>query len=157
MNELIAGGGGVARSPSALRQIRLRAAAVAASFGWHALLAIVLVLYHGGTEQTSSSSTSADGSVLSTPGTVTALTIYQVNPVPVTVILLALLAVCVVGLFSLRYRVVRSSPKLGVTALVAAILTGLLALLGLMSVGIGILPLAVCLTIVALPLDRIGG
>ena len=82
-------------------------------------------------------------------------TVYQANPTPVSVILVGLLAACVVSGASLAFRIVRRSPAPGVAGLVAGGLVGVVAILGMLTVGPYILPLAALLVVNGLPLTRL--
>ncbi len=84
-----------------------------------------------------------------------ARSIYDENPEPVTVLLAVLGAACLVVTASLLWRCTHRSPRPGVAGLVAAGGAGVVALLGVFTVGPFILPLAALLFVVALPMDRL--
>jgi hypothetical protein len=84
-------------------------------------------------------------------------TVYQADPGPVKMILGGLAVACAVATASVLWRVVHRSPRLGVAGLVAALPVGVMALLGMLTVGPFILPIAALLFVVALPMDTLAG
>jgi glucan phosphoethanolaminetransferase (alkaline phosphatase superfamily) len=81
--------------------------------------------------------------------------VYQENPGPVTVILLLMLVAVTASTLSVLYRIVKRSPKLGVTGVVVAILVGIFCVLATLSVGPFVLPLAGLLVVLALPMSKL--
>ena len=79
-------------------------------------------------------------------------TVYQMDPGPVRIILALLGGALVVSTASLLWRVARRTTRVGVTGMAAAASAGAVALLGMLTVGPFILPLAVLLTVLALPI-----
>lgn len=100
-------------------------------------------------------------SVYSTSGGISSVTytgqsgqsVYQVNPGPVTVILILLAGALLVSTLSLARRITRHSSKMSVPGVVAASVVGVVGVLGMMSVGPFLLPLAALLLILAIPMD----
>jgi len=84
-------------------------------------------------------------------------TVYQANPGPVKLILMGLAVACLVATASVLWRVVRRSPRIGVAGLVVGTLVAVVALLGMLTVGPFMLPLAALLVVVALPMDKLAG
>ena len=84
-------------------------------------------------------------------------TVYEANPGPVKMILIGLAVACAVATASVFWRVVHRSPKVGVAGLAVGALTGVVALLGMLTVGPFILPLAALLVVVALPMNTLAG
>jgi hypothetical protein len=84
-------------------------------------------------------------------------TVYEANPGPVKMILIGSAVACAVATASVFWRVVHRSPKLGVAGLAVGALTGAVALLGMLTVGPFILPLAALLVVVALPMNTLAG
>src|ERR1035437_681774 len=81
-------------------------------------------------------------------------TLYEANPRPVRVIL-ALLAVAVlVSTASLWWRVVHRSTKVGLAGMLAGCMVGVMAFLGMFTIGPFLLPFAVLLIVLALPLAQ---
>ena len=64
---------------------------------------------------------------------------------------------CLVATASVLWRVVRRSPRIGVAGLVVGTLVAAVALLGMLTVGPFMLPLAALLVVVALPMDELAG
>jgi len=79
-------------------------------------------------------------------------TVYQMDPGPVRIILALLGGALVVSTASLLWRVARRTTRVGVTGMAASASAGAVALLGMLTVGPFILPLAVLLTVLALPI-----
>lgn len=88
------------------------------------------------------------------PTTVTesSTTLYKEQPGTVRTILIALAIALVISTASVVWRVVRRSERLGVTGLIVAGLVGAVALLGAMTIGMSIAPLAAFLVLLALPI-----
>ena len=84
-------------------------------------------------------------------------TVYQADPGPVKMILSGLAVACAVATASVLWRVAHRSPRVGVAGLVAALPVGVMALLGMLTVGPFILPLAALLFVIALPMDTLAG
>lgn len=78
--------------------------------------------------------------------------VYRTNPGPVELILAGLLGALLVGTGTLAWRVVRHSGRTGVAGVTVAALTGVMALVGMLTVGLFIVPIAVVLALLALPL-----
>jgi hypothetical protein len=87
------------------------------------------------------------------PTTVTesSTTLYKEQPGTVRNILIALAIALVISTASVVWRVVRRSERLGVTGLIVAGLVGAVALLGAMTIGMSIAPLAAFLVLPIAP------
>jgi Protein of unknown function (DUF2510) len=79
-------------------------------------------------------------------------TLYQAQPGTVRTILFALAMALLISTASVLWRVVHRSTRLGVTGMVAAGLVGAMALLGMLTIGMFIVPLAAFLVVLALPI-----
>ena len=79
-------------------------------------------------------------------------TVSQEDPGPVQVILLGLAGALLIATASVVWRVVRRSKKVGVTGMIVAGLVGAVALLGMLTIGMLIVPLAALLVALALPI-----
>ncbi len=79
-------------------------------------------------------------------------TVLQEDPGPVQVILLGLAGALLIATASVVWRVVRRSKKVGVTGMIVAGLVGAVALLGMLTIGMLIIPLAALLVALALPI-----
>jgi len=79
-------------------------------------------------------------------------TLYQDQPGTMRTILFALAIALLISTASVFWRVVRRSTHLGVTGMVAAGLVGAMALLGMLTIGMFIVPLAAFLVVLALPI-----
>jgi hypothetical protein len=117
-----------------------------------ALVAGLMFWRHGYTRTDVSSVT--DGTISHTFFMQANQSIYQTNPRPVAVILMLLAAAILVSTVSLIRRVSRNSPKISVPGVVVASAIGVVGVLGMLSIGPFILPLAALLLVVALPLDK---
>jgi hypothetical protein len=145
-------GTGIARAAepadrAARPQVRIRVVLLVAAYVVWGGVAALLCAVHGSSETSVGSGA---------PEPTTGLTIYQVNPGPVTVILLGTFVALVVATASVVWRVRHHSPKVGVAAVVAACAVGAVALLGALTVGPFLVPLAVLLVVAALPMDTLG-
>ena len=131
------------------KQIIWRCVLLGCSFAVVGVLALGLSRVHGSPE---SSVMYVNGRtvVQSRPGQ----TAFQANPVAVAVILMALLAACVGSGISLLFRVMRRSTETGIAGMVVGGAVGVIAILGLLTVGPYLFPLVALLVIVALPLDE---
>lgn len=78
--------------------------------------------------------------------------VYQVNPGPVRIILGLLAGALLVSTASVLWRVVRRSDRVGVSAMVVAGIAGVMTLLGILTVGPLIAPMAVLFVVLALPI-----
>jgi hypothetical protein len=87
------------------------------------------------------------------PGSSAGTSLAQVDPAPVTVILAILSLLTATAGIALAVRVSRRSAAPSVPSVACAGLAGALCLLGLMSVGPFLVPTAIFLLVVALPLD----
>jgi hypothetical protein len=133
------------------RQIRARRIMAALGLLW--VLAITASLFLLPAYRTGKVST--HGSVhVSSSGTTT---VFHEAPVPVLVILSVCLAAWVIGYLSLRQRIRSHSARRSVPATVTAVVMGVAALAGTLTIGPVLWPLAVLLFLVALPLDRFDG
>jgi hypothetical protein len=83
-------------------------------------------------------------------------TIYQANPGAVSVILLVLALAVVAGTISLGWRAQRSVAGVGAAGLAAGVVACVFAVAGIMTIGPWIVPVAVLLVLVALPLGKGG-
>jgi hypothetical protein len=140
--------GAVKRWPTRKKQVNTRYLVLACSylaFGF----AVGIMMWHRGYTTT----TSVGGTTGTTSTLQSNQSIYQTNPGPVTVILSLMAGALLVSTVSLIRRVARQSPKVDVPGLVAASVIGVVGVLGLLSVGPFILPLAVLLLILAIPMD----
>ncbi len=95
--------------------------------------------------------------VTATPGHVIRITspgssLYQVDPGPVRAILSGLAVALAVSTASVIWRVLRRSTKVGVAGMIAAGLVGATAVVGMLTVGIFVLPFAALLVVLALPI-----
>lgn len=114
--------------PSA-KQVKVRCALLLAGYSAWGALAFLLGLFGG------------DSGV----------TVYQANPRPVERILAGLAGALVVATASIAWRVARHSARVGVAGMTVAVLTAITALVGMLSVGLFIVPIAVVLFFLALP------
>jgi len=117
-----------------------------AYLAWGAL-ALIMVSYHGGS---SSSISVVNGHV--TRVVRRGVTVYQENPGPVRIVLLVLGGAVLVSTASISWRVVRHSQRVGVAGIIVGGVAGLVALLGMLTIGPFILPLASLLIVRALPI-----
>jgi hypothetical protein len=81
--------------------------------------------------------------------------VYQENPGPVTVILLLMFAAVTTSTLSVVYRIKKRSPKLGIAGMLVAGLAGIFCVLGALTVGPFVLPLAGLLVVLALPMTKL--
>jgi hypothetical protein len=130
------------------KQVAVRYLLLGCSFLVVGALALGLFSVHGSSE-TAITYMNGRSVVQSQPGQ----TAYQTNPTAIAVILLALLAACGTSGVSLTFRVLHRSPSLGIAGLVVGAIVGIIAILGILTVGPYILPLAGLLIVIALPLD----
>lgn len=79
-------------------------------------------------------------------------TLYQESPGAVGLILAVLAAAVVTATASVIWRVVHHSERIGITGMVVAVLVGGMALLGMLTIGMFIVPLAVLLVLLAIPI-----
>jgi len=82
----------------------------------------------------------------------TGSTLEQVDPGSVRIILTGLAVALVIATASVVWRVARRSERVGVTGLVVAGLAGVVALLGMLTIGIFLVPFAALLALLALPI-----
>lgn len=135
---------------AARRQVAVRAVAVGCAWVLTGVLALLAVV-----ERTATVTAVSVAGVGAAPVRHTAhQSLYRADPGPVTVLGVGLGLACAVATASLVWRAARRSTRVGATALVAAALTGVAALLGAFTVGPFIVPVAALLVVVALPLDR---
>lgn len=129
------------------RQVALRVALLVAAYVYWGLLVLLWFVSHGGT-----------GTVVGNGGPVlqNAQTLYEVNPGPVIAILGGTLVTLLVATGSLAWRVARRCARTGVSAMGAAVLVGVVSVLGILTVGPVLVPLGVLLVLVALPLNLLG-
>lgn len=99
-----------------------------------------------------SSTITSSGTGRPTTTITTTTTLYQSQPGLVRLILVVLAAALVASTASILWRVVRRSERLGVTGLVVACLVGAFALLGMLTIGPFIAPLAAIMVLLALPI-----
>lgn len=79
-------------------------------------------------------------------------TVYQTNPRPVGCILVGLAGALLVATTSVLWRVARHSARVGVAGMTVAILAAIAALVGMLTVGPFIVPIAAVLVLLALPI-----
>lgn len=79
-------------------------------------------------------------------------TVYQANPRPVEWILVGLAGALLVATASVGWRVLRRSARVGVAGMTVAVLAVVAALVGLLTVGPFIIPIAAVLMLLALPI-----
>lgn len=79
-------------------------------------------------------------------------TVYQANPESVTIVLGLLGVALLVATASVVWRIFRRSERVGVTGMIVAAVSGVVALLGMLTIGPFIAPLAVLLVVIALPI-----
>lgn len=139
--------------PPRKKQVTIRYVLLGCSYLAFGLVVGVMFWHHGYTTTTSFSS-AVGGSSSATPIVQSSQSVYQVNPGPVIVLLILLAGALLVSTLSLAFRVARHSPKVSVPGVVAASVTGVIGILGLLSVGPFILPLAALLLILAIPMDK---
>ncbi len=84
-------------------------------------------------------------------------TLYEVNPGPVRVILALLSVAVLVSTASLWWRVAHRSTKVGLAGMLVGCMVGLVAVLGMLTIGPFLLPLAALLIVLALPLAPSAG
>ena len=111
------------------------------------ILALAMVTLHTGS---STSVRLVDGHVVQV--TQSATTLYQAQPGVVRVLLLGTAAALLVSTASVVWRLVRRSTRLGVTGMIVGGLMGAVAVLGLLTIGMFIAPLAAFLVALALPI-----
>jgi len=83
-------------------------------------------------------------------------TLYQSQPGTVRLILTGLAIAVLISTASVIWRIVRRSTRLGITGIVVAGLVGVAALLGVLTIGLFIVPLAAFLVVLALPITPNG-
>jgi hypothetical protein len=135
-------GAGSRRSKQVLGRIGLL---LGAYLCWVALALMLVVVRTG----SSSSVHAVDGHVTRVIQSDT--TLYQVQPGTVRVLLLVTASALVISTASVVWRILRRSPRLGITAMVVGAIVGVGAVLGLLTIGPFIAPLAACLIVLALP------
>ncbi len=101
---------------------------------------------------TGSSTTISSGTGRLTTVAQSSTTLYQEQPGMVGAILIALAIALAISTASVVWRVVRRSERLGVTGVIVAGLVGAVALLGMLTIGMFIAPLAAFLVLLALPI-----
>jgi len=132
------------------RQIVTRLLCLGAAVAWVGVLAVVFsTVTQSSTEVISSN----DGHGIVTRVVSSSPTLVAEDGSAVLVILLLLLLLCAVAAASLLYRHRRGIDGIGIAGIIAAGLAGLLTLLGALSIGLFVAPLAMLLTVVALPLE----
>jgi len=129
------------------KQVALRFALLLGAYLAWGALALLLITTTG---NSSVSGTSIDGHV--TQVAQPATTIYQSDPRPVQAILVGLAGALLISTASVVWRVVRRSTRVGVTGMIVAGLAGVVAVLGMLTIGMFILPVAVLLVVLALPI-----
>ena len=108
------------------------------------LVALIAAAFFVNSYQVSSTGTNGSGT-----------TFYEENPGP-AIVLIALSTLCVlIATSSLLARVRARSSRYGTVGMVAAGVLGVAAILGLLSVGPFLVPLAALLIILALPMEEI--
>jgi lysylphosphatidylglycerol synthetase-like protein (DUF2156 family) len=115
--------------PSA-RQVKVRCALLLAGYSAWAALAFMLGVF----------------------GRHSGVTVYEANPRPVEHVLAGLAGALVVATASVAWRVARHSARVGVAGMTVAVLTTILALVGMLSIGLFVVPIAVVLLFLALPI-----
>jgi hypothetical protein len=129
------------------RQVLLRFALLLGAYLSWGALALMMVSYHGGSS-VSISSVNGHITQVTQPGT----TLYQGQPGAVRAILLVLGIALLISTASVVGRVARRSTRVGVTGMVVAGIVGAVALLGMLTIGMLIVPLAAFLVALALPI-----
>ena len=143
---------GDSRTPRG-RQITVRLALLAALAITEGFLAWFMFWRHGSTSVTVTSFT---GGLTHTRRLLQAnQSIYEENPGPVSVILVVVVAAGLVAACSVLWRISHRVTGLGVAGTSAAVVVGALAILGMLSVGPFISPVAVLVLLLALPLDKL--
>ena len=99
-----------------------------------------------------SSTAISSGTGRATTVTQSSSTLYQSAPGTVHLLLGGLAAALVVATASVIWRIARRSTRLGVTAVIVGGLVGAVALLGILTIGMFVMPLAVLLVLAALPI-----
>jgi len=99
-----------------------------------------------------SSATISSGTGRATVVTQSSSTLYQNQPTTVRSILIGLATALVISTASVVWRVTRRSTRLGVSGMVVAALVSAVALLGILTIGLFIVPLAALLVVLALPI-----
>lgn len=115
--------------PSA-KQVEIRCALLLAGYAAWGALAFLLGLFRGQS----------------------GVSVYQADPRPVERILVGLAGALAVATASVVWRVARHSARVGVAGMTVAVLTAVTALAGMLSVGLFIVPIAVVLFFLALPI-----
>lgn len=129
------------------RHVALRAGMLGGAYLAWAAVAWMLVAVHSGSSTAVSSGTGRPTTVVrSSP------TLYQEQPATIRVILVALAVAVVVSTASVLWRVARRSERLGVAGLIAAGPVAAATVLGAMTIGRFLLPLATLLVLLALPI-----
>jgi len=82
----------------------------------------------------------------------TGSTLEQADPGSVRTVLAGLALALIIATASVVWRVARRSERVGVTGLVVAGLAGVVALLGALTIGIFLVPIAALLVLLALPI-----
>ena len=101
---------------------------------------------------TYSSTAISSGTGRPTTVTQSSSTLYQVQPTMVRALLAGAAVAVVIATGSVVWRVVRRSERLGVTGIIVAGLVGAVGLLGMLTIGIVVMPLAALLVVLALPI-----
>jgi Protein of unknown function (DUF2510) len=129
------------------RQVFLRFVLLLGAYLAWGGLAWMMVAVHTGSGITVSSGTGRATTI-----TPSSTTLYQVQPEIVRAILMLLAVALGISTISVVWRVVRRSERLGVVGLIVAGLVGAAALVGMLTIGMFIVPLAALLVLLALPI-----
>ena len=129
------------------RQVALRLVLLAGAYvAWAALVLVLVALSSYSSESVSLVEGHAARVTRSTS------TVYQMDPGPVRIILALLGGALVVSTASVWWRVARRSTRVGAAGMTAGAIAGSIALLGMLTIGPFVLPLAALLVILALPI-----
>ena len=124
--------------------------------------AVVLVAYVGGlvvaalVVRGSSSVEIVTANGRSSLRTLPAPSLVEENRGAITVLVAVLLAAAIIATAALVLRAARRSPALSIAGTIAAGVVGTMAMLGILTVGPFLVPPAVLLVLIALPLDTMG-
>ena len=129
------------------RHVLLRFALLSGAYLAWGALAWMMVSVDSGSSTIISSGTGRQTTVIQS-GT----TLYQEQPGTVRAILGALAVALVIATASVVWRVARRSERLGVMGLIVAGLVGAFAVLGMLTIGMFVAPLAALLVLLALPI-----
>jgi len=145
-------GGGTGRWSPWARQVTGRVALLGCAYVGGGALALAAVRYHGSPSYEIATTEGRSTRIL-----LPATTLYEKNPGAVQIILMVLAGALLASTVSLLWRALRRSARMGVTGMVAGSALAVVGILGLLTIGLAILPLAGLLVVVALPLSVTSG